>query len=191
MRLFTKKYLEISNKDGIKGDNRVRTIDKAFEVIVEYLLTDTFSHMFYQMQLEDHKSDFFPDLEKFKMISRMSKYQIEEMTEKKIISDRDHYFHSMQFTDKQLEILNQNHLVLVEGKKKYKEIIFKLNEIRNDIAKNREMVSVFPKLIVQTLTHDQLSRYYEIIAKLKSENKFTLDNIFGFKRKIETVTEHS
>jgi len=156
MRLFTKKYLEISNKDGIKGDNRVRTIDKAFEVIVEYLLTDTFSHMFYQMQLEDHKSDFFPDLEKFKMISRMSKYQIEEMTEKKIISDRDHYFHSMQFTDKQLEILNQNHLVLVEGKKKYKEIIFKLNEIRNDIAKNREMVSVFPKLIVQTLTHDQL-----------------------------------
>mmetsp|Transcript_43472 Transcript_43472/g.51169 ORF Transcript_43472/g.51169 Transcript_43472/m.51169 type:complete len:192 (-) Transcript_43472:123-698(-) len=191
MRLFTKKYLEISNKDGIKGDNRVRTIDKAFEVIVEYLLTDTFSHMFYQMQLEDHKSDFFPDLEKFKMISRMSKYQIEEMTEKKIISDRDHYFHSMQFTDKQLEILNQNHLVLVEGKKKYKEIIFKLNEIRNDIAKNREMVSVFPKLIVQTLTHDQLLRYYEIIAKLKSENKFTLDNIFGFKRKIETVTEHS
>jgi hypothetical protein len=39
---FTKAHLSIIAKEGFTGENRVKTLDKAFNVILDYLVPDTF-----------------------------------------------------------------------------------------------------------------------------------------------------
>lgn len=66
MKLFKKKYVDISKKEGIMGENRIKTVDKAFEIITDHLMTDTIAHYFYLMEMDYSSPFYLPDHEKLK-----------------------------------------------------------------------------------------------------------------------------
>lgn len=66
MKLFKKKYADISKREGIMGENRIKTVDKAFEIITDHLLTDTIAHYFYLMETDPANPFYLPDYDKLK-----------------------------------------------------------------------------------------------------------------------------
>ena len=66
MKLFKKKYADISKKEGIMGENRIKTVDKGFEVIVDHLMTDTIAHYFYLLDMDDSNPFYIPCSDKLK-----------------------------------------------------------------------------------------------------------------------------
>lgn len=66
MKLFKKKHADISKKEGIMGENRIKTVDKAFEIIVDHIMTDTIANYYYLMQIDETTPFFVPDIDKLK-----------------------------------------------------------------------------------------------------------------------------
>lgn len=97
---FTKAHANIIAKEGFTGENRIKTLDKAFNVILDYLVPDTFWMAFYTMnQLND--APYYVDMEKIKKIRNYSKYQFQVAYDNGEINDSDRYWHAIKVTDEQ------------------------------------------------------------------------------------------
>lgn len=66
MKVFNKKHEDISKKEGIMGENRIKTVDKAFEIIVDHIMTDTIANYYYLMQIDESTPFYIPNVEKIK-----------------------------------------------------------------------------------------------------------------------------
>lgn len=132
MPQFKKAYVDLSTQQGFMGEKRQKTIDKAFNVIMKFLIPDTFSQAFYLTTLNG-ESPQYVNMTKLKKIRNFTKYQIQEMFDNHEVDDLDLRWHTMKLTDEQAELYNKHHHIILEGKRRFKEIIVRLSNIRKDI----------------------------------------------------------
>jgi len=69
------------------------------------------------------------------------------------------------------------------GNNSFKNILVRLAKLRREIKETWEQLANFPKIVIPTFSVAQLREGYEVVSKYKAENKFTLEKMFGFKRK--------
>jgi hypothetical protein len=144
---FSEEYNQIRSKEGCAGENRMKTLDKAFNVIFDFLIPDTFLMSFYLMQQEGDKDQYI-DSKRLKKMKSLSKYQMQEAYSNKEANDNDIYWTELQTTDEQMEIIDRNHHMLLEGKNKLRAIMAKLKSIREEIKKNAIVLDEYPKTVI-------------------------------------------
>jgi len=154
---FIKAHCQTVKKDGFTGENRLKTLDKAFDMLMEFLVPDTFWMAFYIMNELGDKS-YYADVDKIRKIRNYSKYQFQEAYERKEINDNDMYWHTLKLTDEQSEIMNSQHHILKQGKEGYRDIIVRLNELRNDIIEKGKILDAYPYKVMHCLKKEQLVR---------------------------------
>lgn len=68
-RKFVKAYANITKESGVKGEKRIKVINKAFDVIMNYLIPDTFSFMLAHTKIEG-SDEGCVDFEKSKKLQK-------------------------------------------------------------------------------------------------------------------------
>lgn len=106
VQVFNKAHDNIASQDGVKGEKRLKTLDKAFNVIVDQLIPDTFAVGFYFMELNTDEN-FYIDRERLAKLKNMSKYQVQEAYNKHEVNDGDIYWHEMGLTDEKAAEINK------------------------------------------------------------------------------------
>jgi hypothetical protein len=62
----------------------------------------------------------------------------------------------MNMDEETSELVNKYHYLVIDGKKNFKNLILRINSLRNDIMQFSEELSAYPYYILDKLTHDQL-----------------------------------
>lgn len=114
-----KTHANLSTTDGAKGECRQKTLDKAFQVIVDFMLPDTFSMAFFFLQQKKPGVDYI-DVEKIRKMHKSSKFQIQEMYDNKEVDDGDIHWHSTGITVEQAIAINRKSDVMFNGKERSK-----------------------------------------------------------------------
>jgi hypothetical protein len=66
---FNKIFSSIRKQNGVKGLKRVHALDKAFDVIVDYLIPDNISSAIYKVNLTK-SGESYVDIERMKKLSK-------------------------------------------------------------------------------------------------------------------------
>jgi len=181
VKKFNNTFASIRKQTGVKGVKRIHILNKAFDVIVDYLIPDNLYSALYKVSISKSKKPYV-DIQRVKKLQKLSKYQIQEMFENKEINDKDKHWYDMQLTAEQAKVYNSQYHLLVKGRKNYKDIIKRLCQMRQDMFKNAEMLDKYAPPIITKLKYNQLVTQFENSAKWKSEGLFSLDTLFGFKK---------
>ena len=152
---FIQDHTEVCKKEGSQGKNRLKTLDNALDVIVDFMIPDTLWASFYIMH-QDGNSEVFINEKVNKKLKNYSKYQIQEALDNQEINDWDLYWHELAPTKEQIEKINEHHGIISSGKHKCREIFVKLNELRNEIQDNGKLLAEYPLKVIPVLERKQL-----------------------------------
>lgn len=106
LQSFRDTHQAITSKSKMAEGNSLIVLDKALDVVVDFLVPENFMTVFYFLQLKIG-TDWYVDEERVKKLRHYSKYQIQEAYDNHEFDDNDLLWHCFEVTDSQIKLFNE------------------------------------------------------------------------------------